>query len=194
MASQAKCNKCELRFDWTHLKPSRYAKFKIGGIYCPRCGTKLEKTSTWLKKYPTVKDLPLSESGGAFRGPAKAIGPLRMTKKEWMAKGKTLFGEDFLKWRFVCPACRHVQAVGDFKLYKDKGATPDSARCECIGRYDGHIDVDMGAGQPCNYCGNGLFRLSPVLVIDENSKETAAFAFDEGPETLSLSKMQKGGV
>lgn len=67
MATQAKCDKCGLRFDWQNLKPSRTAKFKIGSIQCPHCGTKLEKTSSMMKRYPTVHDLPLAEVGGAYR-------------------------------------------------------------------------------------------------------------------------------
>jgi len=102
-----------------------------------------------------------------------------MTKDEWIAKGTELFGPDMLQWRFVCPACKHVQKVADLAPYKDQGATPDSATHNCIGRYDGHMNVDMGAGQPCNYTGYGLFNFCPILVKD-GDKEIRCFAFDEG--------------
>jgi len=103
---------------------------------------------------------------------------ITITKAEWMAKGTDLFGADFMNWRFVCPACKNVATVEDFKRYKDKGATPDSATCNCIGRYDGHMDVDMGKGKPCNYAGFGLLNLCPVTIKDEG-KEISSFAFDE---------------
>ncbi len=101
-----------------------------------------------------------------------------MSKEEWLAKGAKLFGPDMMKWRFVCPACRNIASVEDFKRFKEQGATPDSATGHCIGRWDGHMDVDMGAGKPCNYTGFGLFNLCPVRVMD-GDKELRSFAFDE---------------
>lgn len=89
---------------------------------------------------------------------------VEMTKKEWFAKGTALFGPDVLKWKFVCPACGNVQTPEEFRQYADEGAKPDDARFNCIGRYDGHMHVDMGAGKPCNYTGGGLFGLNPVMV------------------------------
>ncbi|MDP2730562.1 MAG: VVA0879 family protein [Dehalococcoidales bacterium] len=103
---------------------------------------------------------------------------ITMTKEDWLAKGTKLFGPDMMTWRFVCPACKHIASVEDFKKYKDAGASPDSATTRCIGRFDGHMDVDMGAGQPCNYTGYGLFNLCPVKVMD-GEKELRSFAFDE---------------
>jgi endogenous inhibitor of DNA gyrase (YacG/DUF329 family) len=59
MASQAKCNTCGLRYDWSLLGPAKWKKFKIGQIYCPKCGTRLEQTSSEMTRYPTVRDLPV---------------------------------------------------------------------------------------------------------------------------------------
>ena len=107
---------------------------------------------------------------------------ITMTKDEWLAKGKELFGEDFTKWRFVCPGCGHVQAVEDFRQYKDQGADPTSATCECIGRYGGGKswtdDNPRKTGGPCDYAGYGLLRISPVTVID-SEKTIRSFAFAE---------------
>jgi len=105
-------------------------------------------------------------------------GQQEITKEEWLKRGTELFGPDMLKWRFVCPACKNVAAVDDYRPYKDKGATPDSATCNCIGRHDGHGDVVMGSAKPCNYSGYGLFNLCPILVIDSD-KKVRCFAFDE---------------
>lgn len=101
-----------------------------------------------------------------------------ITKEEWVKRGTQLFGPDMMKWRFVCPACGNIAAVEDYKPYKDKGAQPDSATGNCIGRYNGHMGVDMGAGKPCNYTGYGLLDFCPVRVID-GDKEIRCFAFDE---------------
>lgn len=106
--------------------------------------------------------------------------PIRMTKDEWMKKGRELFGEDMMHWEFVCPSCGHVQKPEDFRPYKERGATPNSALIECIGRYDGHMHVHIGSGEsPCNYASYGLFNFNPVTVIDEDGTESRCFAFKE---------------
>jgi hypothetical protein len=104
-----------------------------------------------------------------------------MTKQEWLDRANELFGPDMMKWRFVCPACGNIAAIGDFYPYRDKGATPDSATHECIGRYDGHLHVVMGTEKPCNYTGYGLLDFCPVRVMD-GEEELRCFAFDESGE------------
>ena len=100
-----------------------------------------------------------------------------MTIEEWRQKGKELFGDDMMAWRFICPSCGHVQMAEEFQQYMDKGATPDTARFSCIGRYDGHGDVEILSGKsPCNYTGGGLFNLNPVRVLD-GDKVISSFAF-----------------
>ncbi len=101
-----------------------------------------------------------------------------LTKEQWMKRGTDLFGEDMMKWKFVCPACGNVAAVGDYFPYKDQGAKPDSATHKCIGRFNGHGDVVMGSSKPCNYTGYGLVDICPVRVLDEG-KEVRSFAFAE---------------
>lgn len=113
-------------------------------------------------------------------GPDKVI-PISL--EEWKAKGKELFGEDALKWRFKCPSCGHVQTPQDFK---DLGVDPNLVYRNCIGRYDGHMDVDMGTKPgPCNYTSSGLLNINPVPVrdIDGNIKYVFAFAEEESDGT-----------
>ncbi|KKK47882.1 hypothetical protein LCGC14_3150700, partial [marine sediment metagenome] len=109
---------------------------------------------------------------------AKAKTHATMTKEEWMAKGQELFGPQMFDWRFRCPSCGNVQSAEDFRSYQSKGATADSARSECIGRYDGHIVVEIGTTPgPCNYTSGGLFNLNPVTVVD-GDRRYSSFAFD----------------
>jgi hypothetical protein len=122
-----------------------------------------------LKNFKVVDISELSETQG------QKI--TEMTKDEWYARGTELFGAGYLDWRFVCPACGHIASVRDFKQYKDQGANPNTATCECIGRYDGHESVVMGTAKPCNYAGYGLFDLCPVRVMD-GDKVIKCFAFD----------------
>lgn len=130
-----------------------------------------EKERSELEGFEVVHISEISEKPPHFQ-------EVRLTKEEWLEKGRQLFGPDMMMWRFVCPACKNVASVGDFQQYKGQGATPDSATHVCIGRFDGHRHVDMGAGQPCNYSGYGLFDLCPVRVMD-GDKEIRCFAFDE---------------
>jgi hypothetical protein len=107
-----------------------------------------------------------------------------MAYDEWMAEGKWRFGEDFNQWRFVCPVCKNVAAVGDYKPFKDQGANPNSAYQECIGRYTksafkafGHSTKERG--QPCDYALYGLFRFPGVIVETADGVKLMAFAFEE---------------
>ena len=114
-----------------------------------------------------------------------------VTLAEWKAEGEQLFGPDMLDWRFVCPSCGHVQSPRDFDLYWQQGATPEDARFNCIGRFDGHMDVEICSGSsPCNYTGGGLFRLCPVTVVDEgNGNKYACFEFDRSGDEAATEEV-----
>lgn len=113
----------------------------------------------------------------------------RMQYADWLAEGQRRFGRDFFTWRFVCPVCKHVQAVSDFEQFKDQGVEPDAATHNCIGRYtgrSGHLDLTQpdskvrfreGEQPPCNYTAYGLFRLAPLIVVMEDGSLNESFAF-----------------
>lgn len=100
-----------------------------------------------------------------------------MAYEDWLKEGKRRFGENLEKWKFKCSICAHVATVEDYKPYKDKGATPNSAIQECIGRYQGATSFAMKGQGPCNYALYGLFRFPGVIVKDDSGKDTMAFAF-----------------
>jgi hypothetical protein len=98
------------------------------------------------------------------------------TYEEWMAEGERRFGKDFKMWKFKCPICENVATVSDYQQYADKGADPNSATCECIGRYQGAQDFKTPGSGPCNYAAYGLFRI-PGVIVKMNGKDVVAFAF-----------------
>lgn len=97
---------------------------------------------------------------------------MQMTYKEWYAEGRRRFGDDVMKWKFVCPACGHVASVQD---YKDAGAPEEAVAFSCIGLYLPSAKQAFSEGPgPCTYAGGGLFRLNPVKI---EGRENSVFAF-----------------
>ena len=98
-----------------------------------------------------------------------------MTQEEWRAKAVELFGQDPMDWKFVCPACKHVASVRD---WRDAGASQGEVAFSCVGRRLNADDRNtfQGKGGPCQYAGGGLFRLNPVAIEGHEN----VFAFAEG--------------
>lgn len=88
---------------------------------------------------------------------------VRMTEEEWRALGAKLYGADTMKWRFVCPVCKHVATPADWKA---AGAPEGSVAFACVGRWiEGSKEAfSKDRAGPCTYTGGGLFRLNPVKV------------------------------
>ena len=86
-----------------------------------------------------------------------------MTRAEWHAEGTALFGKDEMTWRFVCPSCKHVASVQD---WKDAGAHTEHVAFSCVGRWLGAdgSKTFKGKGGPCNYAGGGLIGMNPIEV------------------------------
>lgn len=95
-----------------------------------------------------------------------------MTYEEWTNEAKSLFGDDVMKWRFVCPACGHVASVQD---YFDAGAPSGAIAFSCIGRYSENPRdaFDKSKPGPCNYTNGDLIRLGPVLVDGQHTFDFA---------------------
>ena len=106
----------------------------------------------------------------------------KITFKEWIEKGKEIFGTDDRRlWKFKCPSCGFVQSFQDFL---DAGATEDDSLgmigFSCVGRVmekKGQFLKDKK--QPCNYAGGGLIGLNPVTIIAPNGTEHNYFEFAE---------------
>lgn len=102
----------------------------------------------------------------------------KYTHPELLAEGKRRFGEDFMQWKFKCPACGHVASAQEIK---DAGGNPETqAYFCCIGRF-------KGAGSPnkehnengCNWTAGGLFGTlgRGITVVTPDGKEHHIFDF-----------------
>lgn len=104
--------------------------------------------------------------------------------EEWKAKARRLFGDDPLKWRFVCPVCKHVACVDD---WRKAGAPEGTVAFSCVGRWlPGSKDAFEKKGKgPCTYAGGGLFRLNPITVVQPDGTEHEVFDFAEAEPDAS---------
>jgi len=109
---------------------------------------------------------------------------LRITVKEWMKKGKSLFGKDARLWKFRCANCGHVQSMADFIALREAGlfeGDPQVAYFSCIGRFDTRLPSSkVGTlGDPkeyCNYTLGGLIPLNKTIVLG-GDVELSVFEF-----------------
>jgi len=100
-----------------------------------------------------------------------------VTHQEWEKEAIRRFGQDPMRWKFVCPSCGYVASVQD---WKDAGATEGHVAFSCIGRNLGsEKEIFDKTGGPCNYAGGGLFGLNPVEVVFPEGKVIRVFNFAE---------------
>ena len=101
--------------------------------------------------------------------------------EEWRAEGKRRFGNDIMKWKFVCPMCGHVAAVEDFKA----AGVQDPANCayqECIGRYTGAGSPSKkNQGKGCDWAAYGFFGIPKggAFIITGEDSGAQVFEFAE---------------
>lgn len=100
----------------------------------------------------------------------------RLSLQAWQEQARQRFGDDPMKWRFICPSCGHVAAMED---WKNAGAPAGAVAFSCIGRYIGDQKAAADAafrnkGGPCNYTSGGLFCINKVF-LDIDGVESPAF-------------------
>jgi hypothetical protein len=105
----------------------------------------------------------------------------RMPLDAWKGLARERFGDDPLRWRFVCPSCGHAAAVDD---WRQAGAPEGAVAFSCVGRYTGDPAAAASAafrnaGGPCNYTSGGLFCINRLFVTHDDGKESPAFEVAE---------------
>lgn len=94
----------------------------------------------------------------------------KLTQAELLAEARERFGDDPLKWAFVCPSCGDVANGADFskalaeRPRKNRSGedviASDVVGQECIGRTLGALETsdDKYTGHGCTWTAYGLFR------------------------------------
>jgi hypothetical protein len=101
---------------------------------------------------------------------------------DWRAEARRRFGDDAMRWKFRCPVCGNIQTPEDFYPFREKGATPDTAAQQCLGRFTGGRKAfgEKPPGtpkRPCDYAAFGLLRINTdIIEIDEKTR-THVFPF-----------------
>ena len=96
------------------------------------------------------------------------------SKEAWEAEGRRRFGNDFMKWRFVCPMCGHIASVEEFKAVG--ASSPNDAFQCCLGRFTGKGAPKEGDSSGCNWTVNGLFKVGGASVV-HNGNEILIFDY-----------------
>lgn len=91
-----------------------------------------------------------------------------------------MFGDNTMKWRFKCPSCGFVASAED---YKAAGAPHQAVGFSCVGRWipigviPEFASEKQNSDGPCDYAGNGLFTMNPVLVQKDDGEIVPMFEF-----------------
>jgi len=122
--------------------------------YAEKCGCSFEEIITawennrnyWYMNYYQDCNQPEIKSN------------LVISHEEWHKQLIARFGENYLDWKFQCPACGNIQSLRDFLEYKIVSAE-DKVYYKCIGRYV------KGIG--CNWTLGGLLKINTLTVIKD---------------------------
>lgn len=92
---------------------------------------------------------------------------------DWLKEGARLYGPDMLDWRVMCPCCRHVQALKEFR---EHGINEDYALANCASHFG------IGGDPDCKYTSDGRFDADGVYVLRPDYVPVYVFVFaDESP-------------
>lgn len=105
---------------------------------------------------------------------------IRIAIKEWKEEAVKRYGEDRMEWVFKCPSCGvHTK----YKEWVEDENGVNMIAFSCIGRIRDkkYNAFSSDKKQPCNYAGGGLFRINPIVIIDDEGIEHELFDFAMNP-------------
>ena len=108
----------------------------------------------------------------------------RVKEADWVAEATRRFGPQPHHWRFICPSCGLESRGLDYKSAK---APVGALGFSCIGNWlPNKSKAFSGMPGPCDYRGDGPFRVNPVTVIQEDGTEITMFEFGGDPASILL--------
>ena len=118
---------------------------------------------------------------------------MKLTYEQWEKEGKLRYGDDKKQWIFKCPNCKHSQTFNDFlKESVDRLEAQGLIGFSCIGRVMKNCKGELGnKKKPCNYAGEGLFRLNPIIITMEGNEEKQQNYFDFEDSLIKETKDKK---
>lgn len=92
---------------------------------------------------------------------------LRIKQKDFFEKCRDIYGDDWRKYKLICPMCDTPQSAEDFmKAGVGIEDIPKYLGFSCIGRFTGKgTPTEKNKGNGCNWTLGGLFSLHKVEVI-----------------------------
>lgn len=110
---------------------------------------------------------------------------IRLSLEEWQQQGRELFGPDVNDWKYVCPACGHVQTRQDWlDLGMNDRQVDERVGFSCIGRWLNPLGCATGfepsTGTGCDYAGGLVPNISPITIIIAENDERPTFGWYTG--------------
>lgn len=106
------------------------------------------------------------------------------TQAELLAEAKRRLGDDPLNFAFICPNCKDVATIREFKAARHENHRDDSdctghpelAGLECIGRLLGALRGRQKdwKGRGCDWCAYGLIP-GPWSIVLPDGREMSSF-------------------
>ena len=98
---------------------------------------------------------------------------IKQPLEEWRQEARERFGELGRNWKFICPACQHVQTGKDFadKLDIELKEAANLVLQNCIGRHVKDEGCDWASYGFLGTLGKGR------IIVEPNGEETEIFDF-----------------
>lgn len=99
----------------------------------------------------------------------KDIVVVELTETQWRENGRSIFGNDRMDWRFICPMCNRIAGVQDFIDAGSPAPTSDVTQ-DCISIY-------LKGQWRCSFTTREMMPLHKTEVVMANGERHRVFEF-----------------
>jgi hypothetical protein len=99
---------------------------------------------------------------------------VEITMKQFLEKGKELYGEEKHKWKFKCTNCKRIQSILEIQIQLEREIKPKRFPDLTI---DDEHDISPHTtcySDKCNWVSNGLFNSGLLLIYDEKEPHNSS--------------------